>query len=110
VLLIPAGERFRVAGAEEEAADAGDLFHFGLSRHGPALREKSGAGRRDANARVAVAVLGCEEPAIVGLFPDGQARAGGAPGFDDFLVGALAQGDPFKEVEDEGFDGVDHMC
>lgn len=53
-------------------------------------------------------MLPLHETALVGVLPDGQARARGPPRVDDFRVGSRLGADPFQEIENEGIDGVGH--
>jgi hypothetical protein len=53
-----------------------------------------------------------DQALIVRVFPDGELRAGGAPGLHGFLVGSLFRGEPFEKIEDQGFYGfgqLDHF-
>ena len=48
------------------------------------------------------------EATIVGILPNREPGAGGAPGGHDFVVGPLADSHPFEKIDDQGFDSVDH--
>jgi hypothetical protein len=50
-----------------------------------------------------------DESAVIGIFPNGQLRAGRAPRFHHFFVAALACCQPLQEVDYESFNyGVGH--
>ena len=45
-----------------------------------------------------------DEAAVGGVFPNGEPRAGRAPGVHDFGVRSRFGAEPFEEVEDQAFD------
>jgi len=49
-----------------------------------------------------------DEPSIVCILPDGQARTRGLPYVEHFAVGASIGADPFEKVEDQRVDWVTH--
>lgn len=73
-----------------------------VERYSPPI-EQLATGFGQANYFPPFDPLGAKQAAIVGIFPDRQARAGGAPGFEHFFISALPRGDKFKKVQDQSF-------
>lgn len=63
---------------------------------GPVPLEQIEAGRGSYYDGPAFYLPGGDQSAIVGILPDRQFRAGGAPGVHHFLVGPLADGQPVE--------------
>src|SRR3954454_5600295 len=61
----------------------------------------AGLGRPDDGSTIHL--LDSDQPAVVGVFPDGQPRAGSAPGVHYFWISTLPRGQVPEEVEDEDF-------
>jgi hypothetical protein len=57
----------------------------------------------DADDTAPAAVFARHESAVIGVFPNGEFRAGGAPCIEDLFVASLPCRQPLQKVEDEGF-------
>jgi hypothetical protein len=62
----------------------------------------------DIGSRTAL-VAAFDEASFIGLFPHGQARAGGSPGFDDLGIRTGFGTDPLEQVEDQGVQVRGHL-
>lgn len=60
----------------------------------------------DGSAPLLISTL--HEAALIGILPDGKARARRPPRVDDFGVGSRLRADPFQKIENQGVDGVGH--
>jgi hypothetical protein len=63
-------------------------------------------GQQDEDLVVSLIASTHDEPPSIGILPDGEARAGRAPGVEHLGVGARRPADPLEEIEYEGLDGV----
>src|SRR5580700_10270910 len=73
------------------------------------LLQQSKTRRRRPNEFAAVDLLAGDKAAIIGILPDGQPGARGAPGVHHLFIGSLAVCQPLKKVEDQRFNyGVAH--
>jgi hypothetical protein len=50
-----------------------------------------------------------EEPAIIGIFPDGESGAGRAPRFHHFFVTSILSREPLQKIQDQAlYYGIAH--
>jgi hypothetical protein len=78
------------------------------SRVASAFPQERRARGRHAHERTACRRVRHEESTVGRLFPHGQSRARGAPGFQRFLVGAFLSIYPLQQIEDQIFDRIAH--
>src|SRR5262245_25154095 len=50
-----------------------------------------------------------DEAPLTGLFPNRQVRTRGSPGIDHLPIWPCCGTDPFKEIENQGFNGIRHI-
>ena len=77
---------------------------------GLALLKKGEAWRRNPDNRLPVHTFRGDKSTIVGILPDWESGARRAPRIHHFFVRSVADRQPLKQIENEGFHRIGHVA